>query len=56
MSVVSGCRSGKEAGSAIVEYDLLLVLIALACVLTLEILGGAADDSLSRAASSVVTS
>ena len=46
----------SERGSAIVEYALLLVLLAVACLLALEALGISASTGLSEAASSVAGS
>lgn len=46
----------EEKGSAIVEYALLLVLIAFMCLLALDMLGGSASTGLSQAASSITSS
>ena len=46
----------EERGSAIVEYALLMVLIAVVCLLALNMLGGSASSGLSQAANSLATS
>lgn len=53
---VKANRREEEEGSAIVEYALLVVLIAFVCLLALNMLGGSVGDGLSTAASSIVTS
>jgi len=56
MRIVTDPPQDVEQGSAIVEYALLVVLIAMVCLLALQVLGGSVDDGLSRAGSSIVTS
>lgn len=41
-----------QAGASVVEYALLIALIALVCFLAVQFLGGSARDGLSRAGSS----
>ena len=48
-------RRGQQ-GSAAVEYALLAVLIAVACVLALDLLGGSVVDKYSQVASSLARS
>lgn len=45
--------ASAERGASLVEYALLLVLIALVCILALELLGESTGDSLSRSGSSI---
>lgn len=43
-----------ERGASLVEYALLVALIALACVLAIAYFGGSVGDSFSRSGSSIV--
>ena len=56
-SVASGPRGGRsrrnEEGASLVEYAFLVALIAMACLLAVQILGGSVDDSLSSSGSQV---
>lgn len=48
---MAGARS--ELGASVVEYALLLALIALVCFAALQFLGSARDESLSRSGSAL---
>ncbi len=48
-------RPGQESGSTLIEYALLIVLIALACFASLQLFGGNRNDSLSRSGSTIFT-
>jgi Flp pilus assembly pilin Flp len=56
MRLIQQTGPSEEKGSAIVEYALLLVLIAFVCLLALDVLGGSASSAFSEAASSVASS
>lgn len=43
-----------EAGASLVEYALLIALIAVVCVVGIVYFGGSVGDSLSRSGSSIV--
>lgn len=47
-----GTHGTGQEGSALVEYALLVTLIAVVCLLGINFLGGAADEGLSMAGSS----
>ena len=46
-------RRRDERGASLVEYALLIALIALACIVAVTLLGSNLNNSYSRAASSV---
>lgn len=47
------CRRRSVEGASLVEYVLLLTLIALACFVGLQVFGEERNNSLSRSASSI---
>ncbi|MBW3557429.1 MAG: hypothetical protein KY454_10905 [Actinobacteria bacterium] len=51
----AGAEDGREAGTSLVEYALLLALIALVAFLSLRFFGGARDNSISRSGSALFT-
>lgn len=58
-AVISSVRTvlGPDGrGSAVVEYALLIALLAVACLLALDYLGGQTADGYSQAATSVSSS
>jgi len=46
-------RESDERGASVVEYALLVALIAIACLVAVTFFGSATGDSFSRTASSV---
>jgi pilus assembly protein Flp/PilA len=41
-------RLGSERGASLVEYALLVALIAVVCIIAVQTLGGAANDSFTQ--------
>lgn len=48
----NGC-GGNEEGASLVEYALLIALIAFVCFVSLRFFGSSRDNSLSRSASAI---
>ena len=46
-------RFGTERGAALVEYALLLALIAVVCIVALQFLGGSAAEKFSKVGNSI---
>ena len=46
-------RFGNERGAALVEYALLLALIAVVCIIALQFLGSSAADKFSKVGNSI---
>jgi Flp pilus assembly pilin Flp len=43
----------SEAGASLVEYSLLLALVAIACLIALQFVGGSVSNSLNSSGSSI---
>lgn len=46
-------RTASERGASLVEYALLLALIAVICIAAISLIGGNANDKLSQVGSSI---
>jgi pilus assembly protein Flp/PilA len=53
LSSLQASFSGDEGGASLVEYALLVALIAVVCILAIAFLGGAASTKFSTVGSSV---
>jgi Flp pilus assembly pilin Flp len=49
------CRDDTERGASLVEYALLLALIAMVCIASIGIFGGGVGGSLSKSGSRIVS-
>lgn len=52
-AVVRLCLAKSEAGASLVEYSLLLALVAIACLIALQFVGGSVSNSLNSSGSSI---